>query len=209
MSERIAVLCRTKELSHKVQEKSFAEGRYWCSSGEGLKDYYGECEYFLIEENEISRTCSPSSAYTIISAEEYLREEEVFKVGDRVECIGISGITEKYSKAIVKLGHKYIVSHIFNNGTCGIEEAESCVEKIDFKLTTKQTKTKKENKSMEIGKSFIKVFKSDAELALKMSDRFGAQYSNSDRDQIALERDKKQLLSIVEAEDEAAEAKKD
>lgn len=60
----------------------------------------------------------------------------------------------------------------------------------------------KEESTMEIKSNFIEVFNDDAKLAAKMSKRFGDQYSNNtDRDLIALERDKEKLVQILEAEE--------
>lgn len=59
--------------------------------------------------------------------------------------------------------------------------------------------------------NFIEVFSKDTKLAAKMSERFGTFYNdNNDRDLLALQRDKDDLVKILDAEEKekAAEAKK-
>jgi hypothetical protein len=68
------------------------------------------------------------------------------------------------------------------------------------------TKTTKEN-NMDINRNVLEIFKEDAVLAGKIANRFGDQYGTTDRDTIALERDKEDLLAIIKAEEDAEENK--
>ena len=60
---------------------------------------------------------------------------------------------------------------------------------------------------MEISKNILEVFENSKDAA-KVAERFRGQYWDSDRDLLALERDKEDLLAII-AKEEAQAAKKE
>jgi hypothetical protein len=71
-------------------------------------------------------------------------------------------------------------------------------EESKIKLT--KTQTTKEN-NMNISDNILTVFEK-SEDAKKVANRFGDQYGNTDRDLLALKRDKKDLLAIIKDEEE-------
>ena len=69
------------------------------------------------------------------------------------------------------------------------------------KVSSTKTQTTKEN-NMNISDNILTVFEK-SEDAKKVANRFGDQYGNTDRDLLALKRDKKDLLAIIKDEEEA------
>jgi hypothetical protein len=219
MSEKIAVQTFTKKEFLKVIEK-IPVGNWDnnCSDDINVYDVYKSDTCIDLIDGGYDHI-EEFKGYTIITAEEYLKEggEAEFKVGDRVECIadgdgakiGMLGtVKEASDQSCLAIEFD---GYIDTGHTCYNYCKDSMgrwVKNTYLRKITKQTKTEKENKDMEIGKHFMVIFKEDAELAVKMTKRFGYQYSGDDRDLIALKRDKKDLLAIVKAEeDEAAKAK--
>jgi hypothetical protein len=196
----IAVHCKTEEEWHKVRQKygrhhsdtgwrQYAEQTCVCHAGFHCKQHYEE------------------KGYTIISSEEYLKEGEnevsEFKVGDRVECIDIGNSS---AQARLEVGKLYTIrSFCKHSDNFYLKETGYNYPPRKFKLATNKPtiKTTKEE-TMNINDNVLEVFKEDAVLAGKVAKRFGSQYGTTDRDTIALKRDKKELLAIIKADEEEA-----
>jgi hypothetical protein len=197
LEEKIAIHCKSKEEWQAVEDEMFSLGNSWPSNGsaryQASYPYMFVGEYYGLQKG--TESYLKEKGYKIITAEDYLKEG--FKVGDRVECV-------EGSKYITEGGIYTVIgeNELGNIRIKGIPERGYFPER--FKLANNQTKTiKQEEVEMNIGKSFIKVFKEDAELAANMSERFGSQYGETERDLLALKRDKKELLAIVKAEEDA------
>jgi hypothetical protein len=116
---------------------------------------------------------------------EYLNEggKDVseFKVGDRVKCISVSGVTKRWNSDNIFVGVEYTLTHVFDDGKMGIDGFSQCVEKCDFKLTTK-TQTTKEN-NMNINSSIRTVLveenKETFETVEKFQKVFGAEIAEN------------------------------
>lgn len=143
--------------------------------------------------------------------------EEVFKVGDKVECVDIDNnasykkykgkegvierITDKQYEKIGKhlLHVKWYDSSLPTQGMYGKR----------FKLATNKPTQVNINgfmeETMDYSDNFAEVFDGSAKLAKKMAARFGKQYGGNDRDLIALERDKGKLIAILEREEDPKE----
>ncbi|MCK5237183.1 MAG: hypothetical protein KAR06_09375 [Deltaproteobacteria bacterium] len=197
--ENIAVHCETEEEWKAVRA---ILGTKYCKWDEAKR--LDPCQY--ADGSGWGRKSNVPPNYNIIPASEYLKEkEEEFKVGDRVKCIG-----EKYIDSVMY--NVCTILEIHNeNGSMKLKEGveEYWYPKKDFKLveSTNQPKTTKKEESImaEIRENFITAFPKDTKLAAKMAARFGNQYDNSDRDLLALERDKDELVKILDAEEKAAE----
>lgn len=103
-----------------------------------------------------------------------------------------------------------------NTVNCDDVDCDECVFK-DKSIAEKYIKTKgkhipfnecfnKENK-MNISDNILTVFEDSATMAGKIANRFGSEYGDTTRDLLALRRDRKDLLAILNAEED--EAKKD
>ena len=231
--EKIAVRCRNNLEWDKVKEKiggCFATwqdevptGRADCINMDGL-GWSTEGHY-------------SKKGYTIISAQEYLNEEE-FSVGDLVEILEMQdGRNYVGQTAVINQRSETLPLPLEVRFDCGTtwwykknrlkklttkpktktteetilsdkdyfdkHEEELCAEAIGMH---KDANPNEEEKTMDINKNVLQVFKEDAELAGKIAKRFGSQYDTTDRDTIALKRDKEQLIAIIK--DEEAEEEK-
>ena len=137
MSEKIAVHCKTEELFDKVRMKAnIGDGHRW-----GM--FRSESCINLGVGSQSVRWYQDAD-FTIISAEEYLKEGEVeFKVGDRVRCIDSSGLD-------IHIAGTYIIHDIkFKPTEIGLS-LEGCpkdnyYKSCRFEVVNSQTKPKKEN----------------------------------------------------------------
>ena len=212
MSEKIAVHCKTMEEWGKVLIKIDKVNTMWKKA---FNDYKDSC-INPADPATCDKTYYIREGYTIISAEEYLKEEG-FKVGDRVECInalGISALNEGDINIITCLDKQDGESYVgFKGNTSSSanylstrfvlvnkrEDTNRCTDIINQAL---HNITKEE--TMTINDNVLEVFKEDAVMAGKVAKRFGTQYGTEDRDALALKRDKKDLLAIIKAEEEEA-----
>jgi len=198
VSEKIAVHCPTRDLWDRVQIKLYGgiEYTYW--------ECHGTNACVSLNKSGTSRRSSYRSwGYTIISAEDYLMEEDnvKFKVGDRVV-----GIDIEHGSYIPFCGVEGIITSASNITSIPLFTVEWDNGKKKemygkrFKLaTSNQTKTTKEE-TMNINDNVLEVFENSKD-AKKVAQRFGDQYGTTDRDTIALNNDKKKLLAIIEAEE--------
>lgn len=195
--ENIAVHCKTEEEWEEMRA-------YLSRSGHTRREvpYLASNPCYNLKGIRQPVKIFEEEGYTIIPASEYLKEEE-FKVGDRVQCISSKG--EK-----VVSGRTYIVKHYpSKDGPKYVNIEGPYAESFNLsrfrKLTNQPKTTKKEESTMaQIQDNFIEVFSKDTKLAARMSERFGAQYSNDDRDLLALRRDKDELVKILDAEEKKA-----
>lgn len=212
MSEKIAVHTFTREEFLNVIEKIPIGS--WDSADRDDREVYDVYE---------SNTCIDLSdggydhmegfdGYTIISAEEYLREVE-FKVGDRVEIVKEHGDAQIGAKGIVistnhtmyeqkHIGVKFderinTSSDVAKEKGYGYYVYPECLKLI------KSNKTKKENNNMDISDNILEVFENSKD-AKKVAVRFKGQYGDTDRDLLALRRDAKDLLAIIKKEEDEA-----
>ncbi len=131
-----------------------------------------------------------------------------FKVGDRVK------VTKDYDAAetgmigtivsIPKFGHPGIEFDEFMEGhDCSGASKSSHGQWVPVShLET----TKEEESNMNISDNIAEVFESSTKTAKKVAARFGDQYGNTDRDLLALKRDKPELLAIIAEEEKEAKA---
>jgi hypothetical protein len=207
--EKIAIHCPTKELWRAVESKAFKHGHIWADNKpnerfDGWNVYKNNA---CILPNQIMSQCElgflTRRDYTIIPASEYLKEE-VFKVGDRVECVKADRVECVKADSVIDVGDK---------GEITIEEGKvPCVKwdkggsrwMVDTQL--KLINKPKTEDNMNISDNIAEVFENTKE-AKKVAARFAGQYGNTDRDLLALRRDKKDLLAIIKKEED--EAKKD
>ena len=109
MSEKIAVYCETSKEADRVKKK--------CGKPELS---FGACDWTIeykcvgipskADPDKIatqSKSCYEKAGYKIITAQEFLNEEEVFKVGDRVVCV------EANQHAELKLGNNYVIKKAY------------------------------------------------------------------------------------------------
>ena len=193
MSEKIAVHCETKEEWIKVQGKAFGRIRTSIFAG-------ADC--INPASTWASKRHYQGEGYTIISAQEYLKEDE-FKVGGKVIFLHADGFESNCGNYTggLKLGDTYMISKARDGGV-KVEGDTWWHDKRHFTVTPNfdQTKTIKEE-AMNINDNVLEVFKEDAVMAGKISKRFGSQYGTIDRDTLALKRDKKDLLAIIKKEE--------
>jgi hypothetical protein len=122
------------------------------------------------------------------------------RIGDKIEITGVQSGADL-------VGAVFEVEDLSGpNGCPRIRRSNGdiwFIEEWNYKLLNKQNNIKGEDK-MEISNNIFEVFdKTDMK---KVQERFGDQYSpNSDRDLLALKRDKKDLLAIIKKEEEEAE----
>jgi hypothetical protein len=140
MSEKIAVHCKTEEEWTKSMIKAGADKRGWTWYGAKNKS---EHYYVIPSEKDWKRGHSLEGDEAIISAEDYLKEgeNEVFKVGDRVECIddGTFNSCENYDKSVVK-GNIYTVSKLYGVDRCELKETGNYTPFFGrFKLAAEET----------------------------------------------------------------------
>jgi hypothetical protein len=218
--EKIAVHCETEEEWEAVQEKAFKEGFLW-PSGRHKSTAYPESNHIIFRKDtafrkgamEIShsdREWARGKGYTIIPASEYLEEAVEFSI-EVYTTSELDIIRSHYSDlpSIGSGGYVYPTNVQVKNGTVtkdfGVLKKHYSFD--EWQASTNQPKTtKKEESTMaDIKESFITAFPKDTKLAAKMSARFGEQYDNTDRDILALERDKDDLVKILDAEEKAAE----
>lgn len=209
MSEKIAVRCKTEEEWDKVRGKHDGGSSTPNWTGPNADPdcrKHGACIYVSGDESGYdARIDAERNGYTIISAQTYLREvkdEVIFQAGDRVECIKHEGSRSGYDLEL----RYYIIDGFGGVNRSHLElkglSKSKTFKKERFKLATNKPTTTKEETTMNISDNFVEVFDSSAKLAKKMAVRFGEQYGDTDRDLIALERDKGKLMAILEAEEE-------
>ncbi len=117
MSDKVAIQCPTEELWDKVKkEMNKRNGTYWDPE-------YNRC---VVGKNTciVEEACDNSpgygsqphwerQGYTIISASEYLGENE-FQVGDRVEFLGMDSLgcyTEWADRDRLRIGQEYVIKN--------------------------------------------------------------------------------------------------
>jgi hypothetical protein len=183
MSEKIAVHCPTEELWNKVRKVIDPYQKRGYSWSVWTTD---SCFKIHAQKNANKGICR-NEGYTIISAEEYLKEvkDEVmeqreFKVGDRVEILQGYNIPDlAWIKAMDEhVGTIAIINSIAGNGFIGFKYLPCAYDKSWLKLlTNKPTTTKEETMSISINETVAKVFPKSIEDAKLVTKYFGSEYA--------------------------------
>lgn len=218
--EAIAVQCPTKELWDKVRKKIDPECSHSFTWSAWKENSCFKPDAML---NSCINICN-EQGYTIISAEEYLKEGEGFKVGDRVKCIDISFLDGVDISNYMELGGIYTIKAIFTREGCcdrlKLEEVESPTltpNSNRFKLANKPKTTNKEeamSKDNNVNKAVQKVFggkKYTGEQMLLVDKHLGGEIKTDTLSTMLLEDKADKILTVVNdmEKKELAEAKKD
>ena len=196
--KRIVVHCPTQELWDKVCPGADLPSKTWGS-------YETKSCIRPSTKTYADIACYSDGNHIIISVGEYLKEggNEVskFKVGDRV--------TRKSDGGLYRITFKSGLYNSIEDFNSSDEEGgvhDGDLEPLKLSTSNPTTKTTKE-KTMNINDNVLEVFENSKD-AKKIAIRFGAQYGITDRDTLALKRDKKELLAIIAAEEKEAEENK-
>ena len=201
MEEKISVHCKTKEEFRSVCKKhgfdiscdrDLSDEPVGICIGGRWKGMYGACSQHREDEG-----------YTIITAEEYLKKGEEFKVGDKVIAVNKG---RNFDTDGVIVGNEYTIICIPRDSKkIDLGEMFSFVhEKNDFRLATNQTKTiKSEEAKMEINENVLDVFEGkpkDIKLVTK-------HFDSAMKERIFLEANKVAILKACRDAEKEAEDK--
>jgi hypothetical protein len=211
--EKIAIWCKNKEEWAAVRSKhGFNTVKKFSNGGPN------PCWEISPDRGDFSRKdYYVDEGYTIIPASEYLKDGEL-KVGDRVRVVskerfkGSPYFNSDMDELLGSQDERVIssLSRVDDVTRCTLRGC-SWVFDIRWLEKVNQPKTTKKgaSKMAEIKTNFMEAFPKDTKLAVKMSARFGDQYSNTDRDKLALERDKGDLVKILKDEEDAEKAEEE
>lgn len=199
--EKTAVRCRTKEEWITVLNRIGISPDKYPTNGESCVCVDGS--------GHASAEYQKITGYTIISAEEYLKEGEEFKVGDRVRWKK-DGLEYKiYYRAGTN-------NSIKRNADKEDQVTHGAIRDIELELLTNKTTNKEEamSKSNDVNKAVQKVFgdkKYTGEQMLLVDKHLGGEIKTDTLSIMLLEDKADKILSIAEdmEKEELAAAKKD
>ena len=197
MQERLAVKCNTKAEWYAVQDKAFTKDMKWSSVGKyyNEQDYQSSITIGLVSDDISVLTCSTGNyykdhKYTIISAEEYLKEGE-----DELPTLITDKQLEDQQDDICDFCRNYYDESI--SWHC---EGIKCSDILDHYLEDKNLTLTKEEHTMSIviNETVAKVF-TDIPVAKLVTRWVGDEYpENNHRALLDLEQHKAKVLRYCE-----------